>query len=154
VLDAVGRAAPTVPVAIVRLTVDGVRPAEASLAASAALPVADLGPLLAVSAIGDPRAFEAQLAAAGARLRERVRFPDHHPFTDAEVDRLVRSSRGCAGVVCTLKDAVKLAPRWPVTAVPLWYVSQAVQVVSGREVLVGGIDRLLAARPAAVPTAG
>jgi tetraacyldisaccharide 4'-kinase len=87
-------------------------------------------------------------------VRRRERFRDHHAFGDDEVDRLVRLGGACAGVVCTLKDAVKLAPRWPATAVPLWYVSQTVQVVSGGEELDGDIARLLAARPGTVPTAG
>jgi tetraacyldisaccharide 4'-kinase len=38
-------------------------------------------------------------------------------------------------VICTLKDAVKLAPIWPATAPALWYVSQALEVESGREAL-------------------
>jgi len=41
--------------------------------------------------------------------------------------------------VCTLKDAVKLAPNWPRLAPPLWYVSQHVMVERG----VGGIERVL-----------
>ena len=31
----------------------------------------------------------------------------------------------------TLKDAVKLAPLWPATEAPLWYVSLSVEVASG-----------------------
>ena len=37
--------------------------------------------------------------------------------------------------VCTLKDAVKLGALWPATSPPLWYVSQALKVESGEEVI-------------------
>jgi hypothetical protein len=57
-------------------------------------------------------------------------------------------------VLCTLKDAVKLAPRWPRFGPPLWYVSQQVKVERG----VGGIehvlDDLVRARFKTLPTAG
>jgi tetraacyldisaccharide 4'-kinase len=155
VRSAVGMVAPDVPVAVLHLRLDGVRHAGGCVPAVAGVPsLTSLGSVLAVSAIGNPEAFERQLEAAGVVIRHRERFRDHHTFRDGEVDRLVQMGRGCDGVVCTLKDAVKLAPRWPATAVPLWYVSQTVQVVSGREGLDGDIARLLAARPAAVPTAG
>jgi tetraacyldisaccharide 4'-kinase len=42
-------------------------------------------------------------------------------------------------VVCTLKDAVKLAPLWPHDRTPLWYLSQQVIVDRGE----GGVDRVL-----------
>lgn len=155
VRSAVQVAAPEVPAAILRLRVDGVRHAGGRMPTVVGAPsLSSVGPVLAASAIGDPEAFERQLEAAGAVVRRRERYRDHHAFDDGDVDRLVRLGGACAGVVCTLKDAVKLAPRWPATAVPLWYVSQTVQVVSGREVLDGDIARLLAARPTTVPTAG
>jgi hypothetical protein len=42
-------------------------------------------------------------------------------------------------VVCTLKDAVKLAPMWPAAAPPLLYVLQRLEVESGNAAL----ERLL-----------
>lgn len=147
-------AAPGVPLAIVRLTMGALY--RAAGAGNPGGPVApeQAGSLTAVSAIGDPLAFESQLERLGARLTARVRFPDHHAFSAADIDHLVREGARGAGVVCTLKDAVKLAPRWPAMAAPLWYVSQAVLVESGHEVLVGGLDRVLATRPGAALTAG
>jgi tetraacyldisaccharide 4'-kinase len=57
-------------------------------------------------------------------------------------------------VICTLKDAVKLAPVWPRLAPPLWYVSQQVMVERG----VGGLERVLddlvRVRSGTSPTAG
>jgi tetraacyldisaccharide 4'-kinase len=152
---AVRAVAPEVPMAVVQLRLDGVRHAGGRSPAPTCEPsLSTLGPVLSVSAIGNPEAFERQLEAAGVVVHRRERFGDHHAFRDAEVDRLVQLGRGGDGVVCTLKDAVKLAPRWPATAVPLWYVSQAVHVVSGREVLDGDLAQLLAARRGPDPTAG
>ncbi|MFN9795966.1 MAG: tetraacyldisaccharide 4'-kinase, partial [Gemmatimonas sp.] len=99
-------------------------------------------------------AFERQLIATGMRLVRHVRFPDHHAFTDAEIARLVEEARRGDGALCTLKDAVKLGPRWPREAPPLWYVSQTLVVDRGAEVLERECDRVLAARDATVPTVG
>jgi tetraacyldisaccharide 4'-kinase len=66
-------------------------------------------------------------------------FPDHHEFSDADVREIASGLPRDALVVCTLKDAVKLAPRWPRLAPRLWYVSQQVVVERG----VGGIERVL-----------
>jgi hypothetical protein len=44
--------------------------------------------------------------------------------------------------VCTLKDAVKLAPHWPREAPPLWYVSQGVILEEGLDALDALLSRL------------
>ncbi|HEY9230155.1 MAG TPA: tetraacyldisaccharide 4'-kinase, partial [Gemmatimonadaceae bacterium] len=107
----------------------------------------------AVLAIGDPQAFVRQLGSAGITVRPQI-FPDHHTFTPAEVERLANTFRSDDAVVCTLKDAVKLAPAWPRLAPPLWYVSQQVMVERG----VGGLERVLddlsRLRSRTSPTAG
>ena len=102
--------------------------------------------VLAVAGVGEPGAFVAQLAAAGARV-EAAAFPDHHAYDDADVARLARRAAEVDRVVTTLKDAVKLGPRWPRSAPPLWYVSQRVEVERGAAALDGLLDRLLARRP-------
>lgn len=86
--------------------------------------------VLAVSAIGDPSAFEAQLSALGARVTSRV-FPDHHAFSAREVEALAHQATDARFMLCTLKDAVKLGPVWPASAPPLWYLSQRVSIESG-----------------------
>ena len=57
----------------------------------------------------------------------------------AFIEQITNALRPDDLVVCTLKDAVKLAPRWPRLAPPLWYVSQHVIVERG----VGGLERVL-----------
>lgn len=100
---------------------------------------------LAISAIGDPRAFESQLRAAAMRVAGRA-FPDHHAFTAGEVRRLADEARGADVTICTLKDAVKLGPIWPPSAPPLWYLSQSVRIEHGAEAL-EGLARRMAGRP-------
>jgi tetraacyldisaccharide 4'-kinase len=159
---AVRRAAPGVGIALVRLQPDAVH---------RALPDGDGGVvsenppghavgwlsgkrLVLASAIADTDAFEAQMVAQGVRLVRHARFPDHHDFGAADVTRLVLDAARTDGVLCTLKDAVKLAPRWPREAPPLWYVSQTLVVDRGAEVLERECDRVLAARASTIPTAG
>lgn len=99
--------------------------------------------VLAISAIGDPRAFEGQLRETGARVATRT-FGDHHEFSPADVRRLANDATGADVTICTLKDAVKLGPMWPPSAPPLWYLSQTVRVELGAEAL-EGLARSLAA---------
>ncbi len=107
----------------------------------------------AAAAIGEPAAFFAQLTAAGARLDTRP-FRDHHAFTPDDVAHLVAAADRREGLVCTLKDAVKLAPRWPAAAAPLWYVSQIAVIERGDAELDRALVAVLAARQAVTPTAG
>ncbi len=133
-------AAAVVQVALAPAGLEPVRGAEAS-----ALPLAALAgrPVLAISAIGAPGAFEAQLAALGARV-ESAAFADHHAFGEAEVSALARRVPPHGLAVCTLKDAVKLEVRWPRGAPPLWYLSQAVTIERGGEWLDARLARLAA----------
>ena len=91
-----------------------------------------------ISAIADPRAFIRQLEALGACVESEL-FPDHHHFETAEITRFARTVPADAVAVCTLKDAVKLAARWPREAPTLWYVSQRVSVERG----IGGVEHIL-----------
>lgn len=160
---AIGAVAPNVPQAVVGLVPDRVH------AVTAGSHLEDVGPsshalawlsgrsVLAISAIANPAPFEAGLRAAGAQVEGR-RFADHHDFSSDEVAALVSAVPPHGVAVCTLKDAVKLAPRWPRAAVPLLYVSQTIVVHHGAEALDGAVQRVLSAREAADritrPTAG
>lgn len=102
--------------------------------------------VMALSAIADPEAFARQLRGCGAHLVHEMRFPDHHRFSPADLSRVSDVLHGVDLVVCTLKDAVKLAPIWPREATRLWYVSQTLVVDRGAEILEQECDRVLAAR--------
>lgn len=101
--------------------------------------------VLAVSGIGDPAAFHAQLSRMGAVVEPMV-YADHHDFSGTDVLHIAERSAGVAAVVCTLKDAVKLRLLWPGAAVPLWYLSQLVVPRDGAGDLDAVIQTVLAAR--------
>ena len=109
--------------------------------------------VVAAAAVGEPDAFFAQLRAAGARVEARS-YRDHHAFNASDVFELAAAAGRREGLVCTLKDAVKLAPLWPAAAAPLWYVSQIAVIERGDAVLDRALAAVLAARQAATSTAG
>ncbi|SBO43716.1 tetraacyldisaccharide 4'-kinase [Cyanobium sp. NIES-981] len=80
-------------------------------------------PLLAFCGIGLPRKFFAALRQAGLRLVGTESFPDHHPYAQADLERLVAlaQARGGATLVTTVKDWQRLPSnsRSMVAAVPL-----------------------------------
>jgi tetraacyldisaccharide 4'-kinase len=68
-------------------------------------------PLLAFAGIGRPAKFFDSLADAGLQLTETRAFPDHHPFTEAELAGLhTAAGRSGATLVTTEKDLVRLPP--------------------------------------------
>ena len=135
---------PTLETAVVWLAPGQLRDARGT----EARPLADIAGnrLHVIAAIGDPGAFIRQLEMAGATTVTTSVFPDHYDFTANDVARIALESGGAGLVVCTLKDAVKLAPHWPVEAARLWYVSQHVNVEQGLDTLDRLLDGLLAAR--------
>ena len=109
--------------------------------------------LLAVAGVADPGAFGRQLEELGAEVDLRV-FGDHHRFSASEAERLARAAERADFVVCTLKDAVKLAPVWPRGGPSLWYLSQQVILERGRPELDRAIAGLLKVRPHRSRTVG
>jgi tetraacyldisaccharide 4'-kinase len=138
------------PVVLVELAPDAV--VRASDNASEPLGILRGRAVLAIAAIGEPDAFARQLELLGADVT-LARFRDHHGFTAADVATLAARVPAGGLVVCTLKDAVKLAALWPPSS-PLWYVSQRLVVEDGAEHLNELLDRVLAARPGTTTTAG
>lgn len=109
--------------------------------------------VLCVAAIGNPASFFAQLRALGAVVTERA-FSDHHAFSALDVKALASEARAYDAVVCTLKDAVKLAPQWTPAFSALWYVSQHAMIESGGDALDRALATILAARRVVTTTAG
>lgn len=138
---------PELETVVVLLAPSGLAPADPSSAA-APLALSALGDrtVMALSAIGDHAAFEAQLRRHGAQVTSRA-FRDHHAFTDEDIRALAKSADEADLTVCTLKDAVKLEGRWPAQAPPLWYLSQAVSVERGAAELDRRLRALVAAGP-------
>lgn len=66
--------------------------------------------VLAFAGIADPGKFFATLAACGIALGGRRRFPDHHPYTAADITGLMATAdRGRLTLVTTEKDLARLA---------------------------------------------
>lgn len=64
-------------------------------------------------------------------------FPDHHSYTRddlAELER-IRLRLGCTWFLTTLKDAVKIDPRW-IGSTPLFFLRIALHQVAGTDILV------------------
>jgi tetraacyldisaccharide 4'-kinase len=152
VLGALAEAAPGVPGAVAHLAPAALRRVGA---AGEMRPFATIAgtPVLAIAAVGDPTAFRRQLEAAGAHV-ETAFFADHHAYTTVDVERLAARAGTSDAAICTLKDAVKLAPLWPRAAAPLWYVSQRLELERGAGAMDVIITATLNARPPHLHPAG
>lgn len=74
--------------------------------------------VVAVSAIGNPQAFETELGLEGAVVFP-LRFPDHHSYTKRDLNKIQKAVSISGGeIICTEKDWVKLK-RW---AAPMLFV--------------------------------
>lgn len=101
--ERLGRAAPGVPVLNVEMTMGD----WSDLAGNPANP--PRGDVLAVCSIARPRAFAAGLGELLPEARiELAPYPDHHEYTAGDVASLLARRDGRT-IVCTDKDAVKLA---------------------------------------------
>jgi tetraacyldisaccharide 4'-kinase len=108
----------------------------ASLVQDAAIAALAGRRILAFAGIALPDKFFQPLREAGAVLAATQAFPDHHPYSQRELDQLLRKAAALdAGLVTTPKDAVRLPPtvraRVTVIGVGLAWDDP------------GGIDRLL-----------
>ncbi|HMC56929.1 MAG TPA: tetraacyldisaccharide 4'-kinase [Gemmatimonadaceae bacterium] len=104
----------------------------------------------AIAAVGEPELFRRQLEQLGAEV-SLTAFPDHHAFTASDIAALARAVPADGAAICTLKDAVKLAQRWPGPS-RLWYVSQQLLVEQGQEDIDRLLQRVLDARVARAST--
>jgi len=132
--------APRIPRSTIRLSPNDLRSVQGAAQQSVHRPLSDVAGkhLRVLTAIADPDAFTRQLELLGGRVTAEL-YPDHHRFEPKEIARFARSIPPDGLAICTLKDAVKLADRWPREAPTLWYVSQRVNVERG----VGGVEHIL-----------
>jgi len=65
---------------------------------------------LAVSGIGNPKAFEQTLRGLGAELVDKIRFADHHTYTHKEILEIytLASEKNVDRIITTEKDAVSI----------------------------------------------
>jgi tetraacyldisaccharide 4'-kinase len=67
--------------------------------------------VVALSGIGDPLSFQAQIEGLGATIAQSWRYPDHHPYTSREL-RAIEDLRGDLPLITTHKDFVRLPEDW------------------------------------------
>jgi tetraacyldisaccharide 4'-kinase len=121
----VGRVVPTATVVVAE---DGVA-------------VHDLGVLprravVAVAGVARPERFWDLLGRLGVEVVERLRFPDHHPYTSADLERIrhAATARGRA-IVTTEKDLVKLARLEGADALGLYALRIEVEIEAGERLV-------------------
>ena len=105
--------------------------------------------VLLLCALARPDGFRRTLADLGAEAAAERVFRDHHRFTAAELEEVLRAATraGCDAVVTTEKDAVRLPPS--LAAHPLLRVVRIrAEIVEGAEVLEELLEGVLAATPA------
>ena len=129
-----------IPGGIVRLELNEIVPADGG----APLPVASLEGkrVTLLTGVAEPELVAAQVRAYGARVTVRA-YPDHHAFSDADLAAAARDGDAMDFSLCTLKDVVKIAGRWPGER-PLWYLSQRLIVERGDDELMRLLDGILA----------
>lgn len=66
------------------------------------------GPVAAFCGLGQPRTFWRTLDELGIPVVCRLRFPDHHRYTQADVRDIERQAAGAAALVTTEKDLMNL----------------------------------------------
>jgi tetraacyldisaccharide-1-P 4'-kinase len=99
--------------------------------------------VLALSSLGNPEGFERLLGELGAVVVP-ARYPDHHHYRPEELRAEVERAReaGCAAVVTTEKDAVKLDAAWT-DAFPVLVLAVTLDFDSGREELDSRLEALV-----------
>jgi tetraacyldisaccharide 4'-kinase len=124
----VARYCPNCPVVTTRHAPGAIRPLSAGQGAPPSLPGKRV---LALSALGNPHAFEQGLAGTGADVLP-LRFPDHHAYAPADWDRITGAAEAGRAelVVTTEKDAVKLPPP-PADAPPVAVLGCDLTIIEG-----------------------
>lgn len=99
--------------------------------------------VLALSSLGNPEGFERMLTGMGAEIVP-ARYPDHHHYRPQELRGEIERARrsGCAAIVTTEKDSVKIDPDWT-DSFPVWVLAVELAFDLGQEELEARLDRLV-----------
>jgi tetraacyldisaccharide 4'-kinase len=101
-------------------------------------------PVAAFCGLGNPAGFRHTLDACGCRVLAFREFPDHHRYTQADLDSLSAWAEklGVSAVLCTGKDLVKLS-RDHIGSVPLRAVGIELEFLAGQEAVESRLQTLL-----------
>ncbi len=85
--------------------------------------------LFAFSAIGNPAAFVDNLREWGLQIVGHASFPDHHKYSQADIERLEAQARaaGADALICTKKDEMNLRGV-AFRTLPVWVCSASLEV--------------------------
>lgn len=115
-------------------------PVSLAPASSSAKHVKDPAPGVAVAGIMWPESFFAAVEELGLRPAHRLTLADHATFDERTVATVVDLA-GSGGVVCTGKDAAKLASRLP-DEVCVWQIVERVVWENGGEDLLAAVAQI------------
>lgn len=98
-------------------------------------PVTLPSPIVASCGIAKPQRFLEMLRSAGIEPVVFRAFPDHHPYSDADLSELAGLARReqAHGIVITGKDAVKWSGRWNHPDLPVFVAKVQLEWAAGRE---------------------
>jgi tetraacyldisaccharide 4'-kinase len=87
-----------------------------------------------LSGLADPESFEAQIESLGAKLDQRWKYPDHHPYRMSELRSISKLSGGLP-IITTFKDAARFPPGWT-EALPgeVYALAVKLEILKGRTV--------------------
>ena len=116
------------PVFLSRMRIDGLRELKAMTESVVSFNELKSRPVAAFCGIGNPESFFAQLRREGFQLCHTQAFPDHHYYTEQEINSLVHQStaRGAHAFLTTAKDEVKL--RSLVCELPGYVVNVVIEI--------------------------
>lgn len=99
--------------------------------------------IVALSGIAAPDGFEGSLESLGAQLAGRIRYADHHRYTQQQIIEAINKARegGAQAIVTTEKDAVRF-PRLDRTDVPVYFLRVDIELLSGTEDFHACISRI------------
>ena len=91
---------------------------------------------MAFAGLARPEVFAATLQELGVDLKGFRIFPDHHAYSQEELDRLTEAARalGAEALVTTGKDWARLGERWD-GEVPLWVLEVEARLEEPERVL-------------------
>ncbi|MBI5643296.1 MAG: tetraacyldisaccharide 4'-kinase [Deltaproteobacteria bacterium] len=95
---------------------------------------------IAIAGIANPGSFFETLKSLGVKLVKAFTYPDHHLYTNEDIDSIKKGFLEAELIITTEKDGVKLKGR--VQTLPLYVLSIDVEV-KGKEALENAVNPLL-----------
>lgn len=101
--------------------------------------------VLAVSALGNPASFEQTLADYGLETVQKIRYEDHHHYTEEDFQALAAAAKESGlPLVTTEKDAVKMPAAWVLQYhLPLYVLKITIVITKGKEEIERVLEELL-----------